>query len=128
MTLSYNIGLTAGSLMSYILDDMLGPPVPNGCTVMPAIIKASVGSSKINITSISNQFASAIPTNATMTAIANSTGSSTTAMIVATMMTAATAATSTFTTMTAQAAVGAVTSSAPQILKTMQPSFNVTSH
>ena len=123
MTLSYNIGLTAGSLMSYILDDMLGPPVSNGCTIMPTIIKAG-GLSKLNATSIPNQFSSVTPTNATMNVFANSTSS----IIVATLMTAVTAATSTYTTMTPQAAVGAITSTAPQILKTMQPVFNVTAH
>lgn len=32
MTLSYNIGLTGGSLVAYLLDAMLGPPVGSPCT------------------------------------------------------------------------------------------------
>lgn len=31
MTLSYNIGLTAGSLVAYLLDAILGPSHPNTC-------------------------------------------------------------------------------------------------
>jgi solute carrier family 29 (equilibrative nucleoside transporter) protein 4 len=31
MTLSYNVGLTGGSLVAYLLDAMLGPPIPNPC-------------------------------------------------------------------------------------------------
>lgn len=31
MTVSYNVGLTAGSLVAYLLDAMLGPQVPTPC-------------------------------------------------------------------------------------------------
>lgn len=38
MTLSYNIGLTAGSLVAYLLEAMLGPQVVNPCgAVYPTI-------------------------------------------------------------------------------------------
>lgn len=97
MTLSYNIGLTAGSLMSYILDDMLGPPVPNGCTIIPAIIKASSGVSKLNATLAPND------TGIVGRILQTSTVSSTVATIAATVITAATAATSTMSTAGAQA-------------------------
>nr|CAD7257281.1 unnamed protein product [Timema shepardi] len=33
MTLSYNMGLTTGSLVAYLLDSLIGPPLPsNGCS------------------------------------------------------------------------------------------------
>uniref|UniRef100_A0A1B6C291 Equilibrative nucleoside transporter 4 n=2 Tax=Clastoptera arizonana TaxID=38151 RepID=A0A1B6C291_9HEMI len=35
MTLSYNIGLTGGSLVAYILDAMLGPPLAGPCRAPP---------------------------------------------------------------------------------------------
>lgn len=31
MTLSYNVGLTGGSLVAYVLDAMLGPPMADPC-------------------------------------------------------------------------------------------------
>lgn len=37
MTLSYNIGLTAGSLIGYVFDSMLGPPIVNPCPKFPFI-------------------------------------------------------------------------------------------
>ncbi|XP_055301920.1 equilibrative nucleoside transporter 4 [Sitodiplosis mosellana] len=37
MTLSYNIGLTAGSLIGYVFDSMLGPPIINPCPKFPFI-------------------------------------------------------------------------------------------
>ncbi|KAJ1522691.1 hypothetical protein ONE63_001852 [Megalurothrips usitatus] len=123
MTLSYNIGLTAGSLMSYILDDMLGPKVPNACTVMPAIVKVSAASAKINATMAS--FIARLPTNitTTTTAIPNTIG-----LVAATVMTAATAATSTLATMSAQSTASALTSTASHILKSIQPLANTTTH
>lgn len=35
MTLSYNIGLTAGSLIGYVFDSMLGPPIDKPCPRFP---------------------------------------------------------------------------------------------
>lgn len=35
MTLSYNVGLTAGSLIGYVFDSMLGPQIPNPCPAYP---------------------------------------------------------------------------------------------
>lgn len=37
MTLSYNVGLTAGSLIGYVFDSMLGPPIVNPCPKYPFI-------------------------------------------------------------------------------------------
>lgn len=37
MTLSYNIGLTAGSLIGYVFDGMLGPQIVNPCPKFPFI-------------------------------------------------------------------------------------------
>lgn len=119
MTLSYNIGLTAGSLMSYILDDMLGPPVPNGCTIIPAIIKAS-GTTRFNATVTPNDasiIGRILPTTSTV--------SSTVAMVAATVVTAATAATSTMSTAAVQATSTATTSTVTNMWQTFAP--NVTS-
>lgn len=35
MTLSYNVGLTGGSLVAYVLDAMLGPPLVAPCRAPP---------------------------------------------------------------------------------------------
>lgn len=35
MTLSYNVGLTGGSLVAYLLDAMLGPPLAAPCKLTP---------------------------------------------------------------------------------------------
>lgn len=35
MTLSYNVGLTAGSLIGYVFDSMLGPPIDKPCPRFP---------------------------------------------------------------------------------------------
>lgn len=123
MTLSYNVGLTAGSLMSYILDDMLGPPVPNGCTIIPAIIKASSGVSKFNATVAPNEasiIGRILPTTSTV--------SSTVAMVAATVMTAATAATSTMSTAAVQATSTASTSTGSNLFmwQTFPPNANAT--
>ncbi|XP_058831058.1 equilibrative nucleoside transporter 4 [Topomyia yanbarensis] len=37
MTLSYNIGLTAGSLVGYVFEAMLGPQLPNPCPQYPFV-------------------------------------------------------------------------------------------
>lgn len=37
MTLSYNVGLTAGSLIGYVFDSMLGPPIKTPCPSYPHI-------------------------------------------------------------------------------------------
>ncbi|XP_055628181.1 equilibrative nucleoside transporter 4 [Toxorhynchites rutilus septentrionalis] len=37
MTLSYNIGLTAGSLVGYVFESMLGPQLPNPCPQYPFV-------------------------------------------------------------------------------------------
>lgn len=37
MTLSYNIGLTLGSLIGYVFDSMLGPQIINPCPQFPFI-------------------------------------------------------------------------------------------
>lgn len=38
MTLSYNFGLTAGSLVAYVLDAMLGPPLAAPCRAPPRFV------------------------------------------------------------------------------------------
>lgn len=37
MTLSYNVGLTAGSLIGYVFDSLLGPPIASPCPKYPYI-------------------------------------------------------------------------------------------
>ncbi|EAT46183.1 AAEL002614-PA [Aedes aegypti] len=37
MTLSYNLGLTAGSLVGYVFESMLGPQLPNPCPQYPFV-------------------------------------------------------------------------------------------
>lgn len=37
MTVSYNVGLTAGSLIGYVFDSMLGPPISSPCPSYPYI-------------------------------------------------------------------------------------------
>lgn len=37
MTLSYNVGLTAGSLIGYVFDSMLGPPITSPCPSYPYV-------------------------------------------------------------------------------------------
>lgn len=38
MTLSYNVGLTGGSLIAYVLDAMLGPPLAAPCRPPPRFV------------------------------------------------------------------------------------------
>ncbi|XP_055528277.1 equilibrative nucleoside transporter 4 [Wyeomyia smithii] len=52
MTLSYNIGLTAGSLVGYVFESMLGPQLPNPCPQYPFVPPRS-NQSPINNISIS---------------------------------------------------------------------------
>lgn len=54
MTLSYNIGLTAGSLVAYLLEAMLGPQVSNPCgSVYPTIgsVTRAIYTTPANLTS-----------------------------------------------------------------------------
>lgn len=48
MTLSYNVGLTAGSLIGYVFESMLGPQLVNPCPSFPYI--ASTNSSHVYTT------------------------------------------------------------------------------
>lgn len=58
MTLSYNVGLTAGSLIGYVFDSMLGPQIANPCPSYPYI---SMPPSMLNVTSTT--FASVMKTS-----------------------------------------------------------------
>lgn len=62
MTLSYNIGLTAGSLVAYLLEAMLGPQVSNPCgSVYPTIgsVTRAVYTTPANLTSFTEVTTSA---------------------------------------------------------------------
>lgn len=42
MTLSYNVGLTAGSLIGYVFESMLGAQIPNPCPIYPYLHPAVI--------------------------------------------------------------------------------------
>lgn len=57
MTLSYNVGLTAGSLIGYVFDSMLGPQLTNPCPVYPYIPSQSVNiSTTTPLTTLMTQY------------------------------------------------------------------------
>lgn len=61
MTLSYNVGLTAGSLIGYVFDSMLGPQILNPCPTYPYIPKSpSLLNTTIATTSIATTAATTI--------------------------------------------------------------------
>lgn len=47
MTLLYNFGLTAGSLVAYLLESMLNPVEEHQCDISPLHIKPTYGSQNI---------------------------------------------------------------------------------
>lgn len=53
MTLSYNVGLSAGSLIGYLFDSMLGPPINKPCPIFPYAPMTPL--TNINITAINKQ-------------------------------------------------------------------------
>lgn len=53
MTLSYNVGLSAGSLIGYLFDSMLGPPINKPCPTFPFAPMTPL--TNINITAINKQ-------------------------------------------------------------------------
>uniref|UniRef100_A0A182J809 Uncharacterized protein n=1 Tax=Anopheles atroparvus TaxID=41427 RepID=A0A182J809_ANOAO len=86
MTLSYNIGLTAGSLVGYVFDRMLGPQLPNPCPEYPFVApKPNQPPLGIGINGSSNPFSS-------QQTLVGSGSSTTTATTVATLLTTLTAA------------------------------------
>lgn len=58
MTLSYNVGLTVGSLINYVFESMLGPPIENPCPVYPF---APMSPSVFNTTSTTTVATAIIP-------------------------------------------------------------------
>nr|CAD7196436.1 unnamed protein product [Timema douglasi] len=63
MTLSYNMGLTTGSLVAYLLDSLIGPPLPsNGCSKITVSFATPV--SLLTTTQLSTTF-----TNMTVPAV-----------------------------------------------------------
>lgn len=85
MTLSYNVGLTAGSLIGYVFESMLGPQLMNPCPSYPYIAKpptantslfttmASITSSTTMSTTLLTTAATVATTQATITAAATTT-------------------------------------------------------
>ena len=69
MTLSYNVGLTAGSLVGYVFDSMLGPQVPNPCPQFPFVPTTP----ESNLTTIIPITTAIITTLSSTTAIPSST-------------------------------------------------------
>lgn len=67
MTLSYNVGLTAGSLIGYVFDSLLGPPIVNPCPKYPYI---PMPPSMLNITTTTARTTKAIITVASTTTAA----------------------------------------------------------
>lgn len=67
MTLSYNVGLTAGSLIGYVFDSMLGPPIDKPCPKFPF---APIGPGSFNsttTTTVATTIVSTILSNLTTT-------------------------------------------------------------
>lgn len=52
MTLSYNIGLTAGSLIGYVFDSMLGPPIANPCPTYPYAPMHSTPANNVTVATV----------------------------------------------------------------------------
>ncbi|XP_069687819.1 equilibrative nucleoside transporter 4 [Periplaneta americana] len=69
MTLSYNIGLTAGSLVAYVLDALLGTPLPDACAPGGSSLQRPMGGTKlppvissVAATSLMTNLSSTLPT------------------------------------------------------------------
>ncbi|XP_055694429.1 equilibrative nucleoside transporter 4 [Lutzomyia longipalpis] len=69
MTLSYQVGLTAGSLLGYMFDSILGPQLPNPCPVYPYIPSSPV----INTTTMATTTISTSTLLTTTTVVLNTT-------------------------------------------------------
>lgn len=101
MTLSYNVGLTAGSLIGYVFESMLGPQLLNPCPSYPYIAKpptantslfttmASTTISTTMSTTLLTTTATVATTQATITAAAATTTVASTTMLPAALSTVA---------------------------------------
>lgn len=92
MTLSYNVGLTAGSLIGYVFESMLGPQLINPCPIYPYIPAPPTTNASLftlaSTTSASTTTLSTtiIPTIATSTTMASTINPFTTAVLATTSM------------------------------------------
>ncbi|XP_049810567.1 equilibrative nucleoside transporter 4 [Schistocerca nitens] len=76
MTLSYNIGLTAGSLVAYLLDAIIGPPLPgNGCKIHTHYQNRSRATLVSSVTKANHNITSTVPTTL-LSSVAGATESS----------------------------------------------------
>lgn len=76
MTLSYNIGLTAGSLVAYLLDAIIGPPLPgNGCKIHSHYQNRSRATLVSSVTKATHNITSTAPTTL-LSSVAGATESS----------------------------------------------------
>lgn len=122
MTLSYNVGLTAGSLIGYVFDSMLGPPIDKPCPKYPF---APLPNFTLNTTTPKTTLTSSVATAVyrmavELTTAVGATARSTTAMTMQEPTTATVAAT----TATLAASSGMFAS---KMLTTLQTALDVTS-
>lgn len=91
MTLSYNIGLTGGSLVAYLLHSMLGPQLTNPCPVIPPFRPTAAPRYNLSTSALTTLVTilfiptSTLPTISSTTELATSTISTTTNLINATL-------------------------------------------
>lgn len=85
MTLSYNVGLTAGSLIGYVFESMLGPQLINPCPSYPYIPMPPASNGSIFTTSILTTTVSAattiLSTSSSLSTVISSSASSSTSSI-----------------------------------------------
>lgn len=112
MTLSYNVGLTAGSLIGYVFEKMLGPQLINPCPSYPYIPMPPTTTSATTlmstiastVSSANSTIFSAIPSTTSMVvAAATTTLSTTTTTTAATVTASSTMVPTLFSTMAAMA-------------------------
>lgn len=87
MTLSYNIGLTGGSLVAYLLHSLLGPQLTNPCPVIPPFKPTDAPQINITTTAFSTLMSILFVPTSTLatTEFSTTTVSATTALINATL-------------------------------------------
>lgn len=68
MTLSYNVGLTAGSLIGYVFESMLGPQLLNPCPSYPYIAKPPTANASLFTTMASTTISTTMSTTLLTTA------------------------------------------------------------
>lgn len=66
MTLSYNVGLTAGSLIGYVFDSMLGPQLQHVCDSYPYIPLTNISSTSTTSTTLAPTTTTSTTTTTTM--------------------------------------------------------------